>query len=95
MASIRDVIQAGYPGATESETDQILFGMTEYPFAGVPAKKIYAMASRLRRATAKGYILCEHCFAKTLDPMAICPRCSEKLIALWGPRKDKNKSIFG
>jgi hypothetical protein len=76
-----DIVRAAIPGADKSIADHVLFGMTPYPFAPITAREIYKAASRLKRATANGIRICDHCNDRIGEKYRYeCDRCGDALV---------------
>jgi hypothetical protein len=75
MYSIGDIIKTGFPDASDSDMDYIMWSRTSYPFELIEAKDIYKEASRVYRAKQKGNRLCDFCNAIARNN-GTCSKCN-------------------
>lgn len=70
-----DVILTGFPNATESDMDEVLFGRTAYPFKAITVKELYRASNRLYRAEKNGRALCSFCDREVPVGHGACESC--------------------
>lgn len=73
--TVQDIVRAGYPNATDEETEYVIWNRTSYPFKGLTAKMVYKAASQTYRASKKGLQLCDFC-DNIATECGICSKCT-------------------
>lgn len=77
------IVRAAIPGADADTVEHVLWDMTPFPVGRVGtqtiAQTIYQAASRLRRATANGIALCDHCKNRAAPNDCCCATCRRAL----------------
>jgi hypothetical protein len=72
----REVIRAAIPGASDELCNWVLWERTAWPMERPSARALYRAASGLRRAEARGEVLCDFCNRLAEEPTgAIMPKC--------------------
>lgn len=69
-----DIIQAGFPDASEEQAEHLLWSRTTFPMLVLP-KEIYKAASTWFRALKNNRKLCEFCDCEVIDEHDACIRC--------------------
>lgn len=73
---IEQIIRAAMPEATDADCEHVLWGMTPFPAGAVSARTLYRAASRARRASQNGILLCDWCDNKRSEGRGtLCESC--------------------
>ena len=81
--NVEKIVKAGYPGATPSIIEHVMWGRTAFPFVKLDARMILKAASGFYRATKKGLVLCEFCHRLAAPKDSCCDRCNAGLRQNW------------
>lgn len=76
---VEKIIRTGYPGATPSIIEHVMWGRTPFPFVKLDARMILKAASGLYRATKNGLVLCDFCDRLAVQGDSLCERCDSAL----------------
>ena len=77
----RDVafaVRCGYPNASDSLVEHVLWERTPFPFTKMTLKSVYKAAYRLYRADQKCVELCDFCDRIAINK-GVCQRCDDAL----------------
>ena len=77
--SVAFFVRCGYPNASDSIVEHVLWGRTAFPFdPKLTAKHVYKAAYSLYRADKKGIILCDFCHRIAVVG-CLCERCDNAM----------------